>query len=118
MVYRVVLADSASDDAYAIYAGVAAVPLRGPQWFEHLIDCLDSLGHFPLRCPFAREAEKASREVRCLLFGKGRNIYRILDEVDQSNSTVWVLHIRHGARKDMALEEIHSPTIKEHLRES
>ena len=111
MVYRVVLADSASDDAYAIYAGVAAAaPLRGPHWFEDLLDRLDSLGHFPLRCPFAREAEKASREIRCLLFGKGRNIYRILYEVDESNGSVWVLHIRHGARKDMALEEIHSPT--------
>ena len=51
MVYRVVLADSASDDAYAIYAGVAAAaPLRVPHWFEDLLDRLDSLGHFPLRC--------------------------------------------------------------------
>ena len=77
MVYRVVLADSATHDAYSIYADAAA-SLRGPQWFEHLIDCLDSLGHFPLRCPFAREAERAGREIRCLLFCKGRNIYRIL----------------------------------------
>ena len=111
MVYRVVLADSASADVSAIYADVGAVaPLRAPQWFEHLIDGLDSLSHFPLRCPLAREAEKAGRQIRCLIFGKGRNIYRILYEVDESVSTVWVLHIRHGARKDMASEEIHSPT--------
>ena len=77
MAYRVVLADSAKADASAIY---------------------DQL---PWRCPLAREAEKARREIRCLLFGKRRNVYRILYETDEPRNTVWVLHIRHGSRKDI-----------------
>ena len=81
-------------------------PHRGPLWFEELIDCLYSLNRLPLRCPLAREAKKAQREIRCLLFGKRRNVYRILYEVDEPRKTVWVLHIRHSARKNMEPEEI------------
>jgi mRNA-degrading endonuclease RelE of RelBE toxin-antitoxin system len=109
MVYRVVLADSAKADANAIYERVvAAAPHRGPLWFDDLIDCLYSLDHLPLRCPLAREAAKARRDIRCLLFGKRRNTYRILYEIDKPRKTVWVLHIRHGARRDMEPEEIAS----------
>ena len=110
MVYRVVLADSARADAYALYDRVvSAAPHRGPLWFEELIDSLYSLDRLPLRCPLARESEAARREIRCLLFGKRRNIYRILYEVDESSKTVWVLHIRHGARKDLSPEKISFP---------
>lgn len=107
MDYRVVLADSAKADAYAIYDRVvAAAPHRGPLWFEKLMECLYSLESLPLRCPLAREAAKAGREIRCLLFGKGRNIYRILYEVSEAEKTVRVLHIRHGARSDLLPGEI------------
>ncbi len=109
MAYRVVLADSAKAGAAAIYERVvAAAPFRGPMWFDDLIECLYSLDHLPLRCPLAREAEKARREIRCLLFGKRRNVYRILYEVDEARATVWVLHIREGSRADMQPEEISS----------
>lgn len=107
MAYRVVLADSAKADAYAIYQRVVtAAPTRGPLWFEELMDRLHSLDHLPLRCPLAREAEKARREIRCLLFGKRHGVYRILYQVDEPRKTVWVLHIRHGGRSDMEPEEI------------
>ena len=111
MAYRVVLADSAKADAHALYDRViTAAPHQGPLWFEEFIDCLYSLDHLPLRCPLAREAEKARRKIRCLLFGKRRNVYRILYEVEEARKTVRVLHIRHGARRDMQPEEISSPT--------
>ena len=107
MPYSVVLADSAKADADAIYHRVTrAAPHRGPLWFNELIDCLYSLDRLPLRCPLAREAESTRREIRCLLFGKRRHVYRILYEVDEPRKTVWVLHIRHGARTDMEPEEI------------
>ena len=93
MAYRVVLADSAKADADSIYERVAAAaPHRGPLWFEELIDCLYSLDHHPMRCPFAREAAAARREIRCLLFGKRRNVYRILYEVDEQHETVGTPH--------------------------
>ena len=114
MAYRVVLADSAKADANAIYERVAAeAPHRGRLWFEDLVGCLYSLDHIPMRCPLARESAKTGREIRCLHFGKGRSVYRILYEVDEPRHTVWVLHGRHGARKDMATGEIASPAMEQ-----
>lgn len=107
MAYQVVLADRAKSDAQGIYHWVIdAAPERGRIWFEELIKSLASLSRFPLRCPIAREAEKIGRPIRCLLFGEKRNIYRILYEVDEARTTVRVLHIRHGARKDARREEL------------
>ena len=102
MAYRVVLADSAKADAHRIYEHVVAeAPLRGPPWFEELLESLHSLNRLPRRCPLAREAKKARREIRCLLFGKRRHVFRILYEVEDARKTVWILHIRHGARRDI-----------------
>ena len=70
------------------------------------MDSLYTLENLPYRCPLAREAKKARREIRCLLFGKGRDIYRILCEVDEATRAVWILHIRHGARRDVKDREI------------
>ena len=110
MAYQVGLASSAKADTNQIYDWVIErAPLRGPAWFEELIDCLYSLEELPYRCPLAREAEIAKREIRCLLFGKRRNIYRILYEIDEACQTVWVLHIRHGALADLAPDELSHP---------
>jgi mRNA-degrading endonuclease RelE of RelBE toxin-antitoxin system len=63
-------------------------------------------GQLPTRCPLAREAKESKREIRCLLFGKRRGIYRILYELNESRQMVWILHIRHGALRDLAPEEL------------
>ena len=42
--YRVVLAETAKADANQIYDWVVErTPIRGPEWFEELVDCLYSL---------------------------------------------------------------------------
>lgn len=105
MDYRVVLADSAKADAHSIYDRVvAAAPHRGPLWFEELLEYLYSLDHLPLRCPLAREAVRTGREIGCLLFGKRRNVYRILYEVDEPGRRFV------SSTSGMALEEIWNPT--------
>jgi hypothetical protein len=70
------------------------------------MDCLYSLEDMPRRCPLAREADAAKREIRCLIFGKKRSVWRILYEVDERRRMVWVLHIRHGARQDLRHDEL------------
>jgi hypothetical protein len=53
--YQVVLADAAKADANRIYDWVVErAPIRGPEWFERLIDRLYSLEEFPYRCPCSR----------------------------------------------------------------
>jgi plasmid stabilization system protein ParE len=108
--YQVALADTAKAEAYRIYDWVVArAPIRGPKWFDDLMTCLYSLEELPYRCPLAREAEKAKREIRCLLFGKRRGAYRILYEVDEVRQTVWILHIRHGALSDLSGPQLSKP---------
>ena len=98
MEYRVVLADSAKADADLLYARIVeAAPFRGPLWFEELLKSVRSLGRMPGRCPLAHEALKVKRHIRSLLFGKRRDVYRILYEIDERDKTVIILHIRHGA---------------------
>jgi hypothetical protein len=36
--------------------------------------------------------------VRHLLYGRSRNVYRIIYAIDERGLAVTVLHIRHGAR--------------------
>lgn len=107
MAYRVVLAETAKADAHQIYDWVAErSPVRGPEWFEELMEHLNSLEKLPYRCPLAREAAEAKREIRCLLFGRRKHIYRILFEVAELQQTVWILHIRHGARQDVTPDQL------------
>ena len=97
MDYSVALADSAKADADLLYARiVAAAPLRGPIWFEELLQSIRSLSRMPRRSPRARGLHR----VRCLLFGKHRDVYRILYEIDERSRRVIVLQIRHGAMQD------------------
>ena len=106
MAYQVALADSAKADATRIYDWVVEqAPVRGSEWFEELIGSLYSLEELPHRCPMALEAAEAQREIRCLLFGKRRGVYRILYEVDEKRQMVWILHIRHGARRALEPDE-------------
>lgn len=105
--YQVVLADAAKADANHIHDWVVErAPIRGPEWFEELVECLYSLEELPYRCPLAREAKEARCEIRCLLFGRRKHTYRILYEVDEVRQTVWILHIRHGALRDIAPEQL------------
>ena len=75
MAYQVALTDSAKADTDSIYRWVMSqAPGRGPEWFEGLLEALYSLEQLPLRCPLAREAKKAKRGIRCLLFGRRRGV--------------------------------------------
>jgi mRNA-degrading endonuclease RelE of RelBE toxin-antitoxin system len=37
-------------------------------------------------------------DLRHLLYGRRRNVYRIIYAIDERESVVHVLHVRHGAR--------------------
>lgn len=64
MEYRVVLADSAKAGADSIYERlVEAAPIRGRDWFEGLLDGIDSLKNLPYRRPLAR-ADHLPRRLR------------------------------------------------------
>jgi hypothetical protein len=66
----------------------------------------------PKRCPIARESNYFSQEIRQLLYGKGRNSYRILfvilDQLDIS--TIRILHIRHASQQTIG-EKRNEPDV-------
>jgi plasmid stabilization system protein ParE len=66
------------------------------RWYSQLMARIDTLERQPARCRLAVEANELGVELRELLFGKRRGVYRILFVVDER--TVNVLHIRHAAR--------------------
>ncbi len=77
MAYRVELTERAERDLRRLYLTINAThSTQARTWFLGLEDA--SLHH--------------------ALYGRGRNVYRIIHAIDEPGQTVTVLHIRHGAR--------------------
>ena len=99
MEYQVEITDVALAEAEEAYLWMMEQlsPENAEKWFDRLIDAIESLNQSPKRCSLALENEVFSEEIRQLLYGKGRNTYRIMFTV--SEQIVYVLHIRHSARQ-------------------
>ena len=69
-------------------------PDRAAQWRKDLVKAAQTLDRFPQRCHLAPESGPEI-EIRQLVYGA----YRILFTV--AKNTVYVLHIRHGARQPL-----------------
>jgi plasmid stabilization system protein ParE len=94
MAYTVSLPARAERDLVKLYDDFnAANSETARKWYLGLKREILSLETFPLRC--ARTPE--NNNLRHLLYGHGRNIYRVIHRV--AGSEVIVLHIRHGSRK-------------------
>ncbi len=72
----------------------------GLRWFEGLKTAIVSLAEMPERCPLARENKEFSFEVRNLLHGRKPHVYRVVFTVE--GDTVYILHIWHGRRRQIA----------------
>jgi plasmid stabilization system protein ParE len=72
--------------------------LRGPQWLSGLEDAIQSLRTMPERCPVYRQFSRPAVAVRRHLFGRYPHIYKIYFTVE--SNTMWVLHVRHAARRE------------------
>jgi toxin ParE1/3/4 len=95
MAYRVDLTERAARNLRHIYRtinGEGAAQAR--TWFNGLEKAILSLDEHPARgSPIPEDSN-----LRHLLYGRRRRRYRIIYAIDESNRTVTVLHIRHGAR--------------------
>ncbi len=58
----------------------------------------------PKRCSLARENDYFSQEIRQIIYGKGRNAYRIIFTIIEGEeiSIVRVLHIRHAEQQTIS----------------
>jgi plasmid stabilization system protein ParE len=65
---------------------------------------IDTLERRPDRCSLAAESEDLAVEIREILFGKRRGVYRILFRID--NRIVQILRVWHGARSRISPEQL------------
>lgn len=100
MRYKVVLSLRADADLDQAFEWIAADSRRNAiRWYNTCINAINSLALFPKRCPLAPESDAFDIEIRQRLFGP----YRILFTI--RGRTVYVLHVRHGARRELESEE-------------
>ncbi len=71
------------------------------RWHGRLLQAIESLQENPGRCSLAPEDEwYQGGELRQLLYGKRRDLYRVLFEI--KGDTVFILRLRHGAQDLLA----------------
>ncbi|MBE9005948.1 type II toxin-antitoxin system RelE/ParE family toxin [Fortiea sp. LEGE XX443] len=103
MKYRIEISSVAESEADSAFLRLSQLTSssQASQWYAGLLQAIDSLSQMPKRCPVARENEYFSQEIRQLLYGRGRNSYRILFTILEGTevSTVGILHIRHTAQQ-------------------
>lgn len=68
------------------------------------MNAIAALQEKPQRCALAVEHEIFSEEVRQLLYGKTKNIYRVLFTI--RGSIVYVLYVRHSAQAPLTLNDL------------
>ncbi|AFY31923.1 type II toxin-antitoxin system RelE/ParE family toxin [Calothrix sp. PCC 7507] len=112
MKYRIEVssvAEAEADNAFLCLSQVTS-PTQATQWYAGLLQAIESLVQMPKRCPLARENEYFSQEIRQLLYGRGRNSYRVLFTIleGQEISIVRILHIRHASQHTLG-EEMEEP---------
>jgi plasmid stabilization system protein ParE len=78
-------------------------PDYADRWFRGLMNAIATLQEKPLRCMLARESSILPEELRQLLYGQGRNRYRVL--FSSQSDLVQILHVRHVAQKDLTEED-------------
>ncbi|MEB3230128.1 MAG: type II toxin-antitoxin system RelE/ParE family toxin [Leptolyngbyaceae bacterium] len=103
MTYRIEIASVAESEADQAFLQLSqrTSPEYAKQWYGGLLKAIASLSKMPQRCPLARENPYFSQEIRQLLYGRGRNTYRILFTTLENNdfSTVRILHVRHASQQ-------------------
>jgi plasmid stabilization system protein ParE len=102
MIYRLDVSSVASDEADGAALNIANVlgVERAKDWYDGLLLAMDSLTTMLRRCALARENKFFSQEIRQLLYGRGRNAYRIVLTILEGEevSIVRILRIRHSSQ--------------------
>lgn len=107
MAFRVEILPAALSDAEeALLWWKEYAPALAAGWYHGLLDTIASLQELPARCPVALEESAAlDIEIRKLLYGKGKQVYRIFFRITAEDA-VCVLRIRHTSRDDFQPDEL------------
>jgi mRNA-degrading endonuclease RelE of RelBE toxin-antitoxin system len=98
MAYRVEITTRALRDLAGIYKRIEAeTRAQAARRFDGMEKAINGLEEYPSRAPVTPE----DRALRHLLYGKKPHVYRIVYEIEEDTSTVYVLHIRVPGRATM-----------------
>lgn len=100
MLYRIEISSVAEAEADKAFLWISqrVSSAQAKTWYEGFLLSIRSLQKMPNRCPLARENDALSLEIRQLLYGKGRNCYRIVFTVLESEKIVRILHCLHSSQ--------------------
>ncbi len=94
MPFRIEIAPEAGKEIEEIYLHIAKdAPDNAARWYFAIHDKIQTLKDSPNRCPLAFESRFYDYEIRNLIFGSYRVIFRVQEKVVQ------ILHVKHGARE-------------------
>ncbi len=96
------IAESQIEQAYRWYRERS--PEFADRWFRGLMNAIATLQEKPRRCVLAVEHEIFPEEVRQLLYGKSKSMYRLLFTIRET--TVYVLYVRHSAQAPMTVDDL------------
>ncbi len=96
------IAEAQIEQAYRWYR--ERNPEFADRWFRGLMNAIATLQEKPQRCVLAVEHEIFPEQVRQLLYGKSKNIYRVLFMVREQ--TVYILYVRHSAQAPMTVDDL------------
>ncbi len=110
--YAVWIRSSARQEIQEAYDRLADFPgvNIANQWYEGLLDLFAELSSYPGRYAAARESRLFQAEVHVALYSSSSRsaVYRVLFVIQEANgdpATVYILSVRHGARKPMTRAE-------------
>jgi plasmid stabilization system protein ParE len=101
MTYRIVVEATAEREIRAIvrWKTENASPTVAARWYNGLLKKVASLRTQPTRCPIAPENDKFPIEIRELLHGRRRNVFRIIFTI--RDDTVSILFVHHSAQQEL-----------------
>lgn len=107
MAYHVEITRKAETDLEELYLWVVErAPQQGAAWFNGLERAILTLDRHADRCPVASESVDPDRPVRVLTYGRKPHVYRVFFTVDHTAKLVRILHVRRGARRPPAADEL------------
>lgn len=105
MNFRVVLSRRAANEIAANYDWLAERSVASAnRWRDGILGAVDSLDTNPERCPLAPEDEWDDGELRELLHGRRKHVFRILFEI--RGEEVLVVRVRHASQDYLGAGEI------------
>lgn len=113
MTYHVEMTARASRNLRRIFRDInAANSQRARVWFNGLEAAVLSLDQHPARGPMTPE----DSDLRHLLYGRRRHVYRIIYAIDERRRVVTVLHIRHGSRQPLSSQGASNSGVPSRIR--